>query len=85
MNKRQFIGALQKKTNLTVEQCVIVNDILEDYLIFLPLNEPNIIQAFLKKLALNLETATEVYQISKEILEQALKESLKHPFKSKDT
>lgn len=84
MNKSNFIKKLQKELNYTEDKCIIINDILENNFFISKKNRDKIISEIVIKLDINLEEATKIYELSKKIINEQIKESIKHPFKNKD-
>lgn len=83
MNKTEFISALKEKTNLSEENCLIVNDILESHFLIGKNNKEKIIEDLINRLNINELKANEIYNTSMSIISNELKYKLKHPFKSK--
>ena len=81
MNKETFINSLKKKTQLPYNECVIINQILENHFIIGKKNKQKIINNL--KLSLNIDEidAENIYDICMNIISSALKEKIKHPFK----
>ena len=82
MNKQEFINELQSRVELSKDECIIINEILEKHFI---LGSKNKVVRDLKE-SLNIEEikADEIYNISMEIISSSLKQKLKNPFKSID-
>ena len=84
MNKHGFIEELSKQTNLSIEECTMINDILEDYPFFGKNNKEKITKAFIEKLNYTDEKAEEIYNIASSVIATAIKDKIKHPFKGND-
>ena len=84
MNKHGFIEELSKQTNLSIEECTMINDVLEEYPFFGKKNKEKTIKAFIEKLNYTEEKANEIYNIASSVIATAIKEKLKHPFKGND-
>lgn len=84
MNKRGFIKEIGKQTKLTENECIIVNDILEENGIFGRKNKSNIVIQLQEKLNVSEEKANEIYEIVSSIASNAIKNKIIHPFKSQD-
>lgn len=84
MNKTKFIKELSNQTGYNEEKCTLINNILESYFIFGRKNKDKIIKDLQIKAGLNEDDSENVYDISMNIITGEVKNSLKHPFKSKD-
>lgn len=84
MNKKEFIDILKNNTNLTENESIIVNDILENHFLLGKNNKEKIINDLMNKLNINNIKANEIYNTSMSIISNELKYKLKHPFKSQD-
>lgn len=84
MNRMEFIKSLSCKTGLPLEDTKLVNKILEDNFFLSSRNKDKIISEIGIRLSLNMEEATNVYESAKNILNEEIKNKLKHPFKSKN-
>ena len=81
MNKHGFIKELSKQTNLSLEECTNINNILEDCPIFGKNNKENTIKQFMERLNYDEEKANEIYNQISSIITTQIKEKIKHPFK----
>lgn len=84
MNKSRFIEELVKKTNLTKEECIILNDCIEENFIIGKKNKEKTINLLIERLNIDEEKANELYNISSSIMANAIKDKIKHPFKGND-
>ena len=84
MNKHGFIEELSKQTNLSIEECTMINDILEDYPFFGRKSKEKTVKAFIEKLNYSDEKAEEIYNIASSTISTAIKDKIKHPFKGND-
>lgn len=84
MNKTEFINTLKNKTDLTENESIIVNDVLENHFLTGKNNKEKIIDDLIDKLNINETKANEIYNTSMTIIKEELKYKLKHPFKSQD-
>lgn len=84
MNKSGFIEELKNRTKLNDEDCVLVNDIIENNFIIGKNNKEIIVNEIKEKLSIDIVEAEKVYEITKDILLEEIKNKIKHPFKSKD-
>lgn len=83
MNKSTFIKELSILTNLSEEDSMIVNDILENNFFISKKNMKKIIEEIVVKLDVNFEEARNIYDISIGIVNNEIKKKLKHPFINK--
>ena len=84
INKNEFLNLIQDGTKLSRDECLIINDILEDNFLIGNKNKQKIINELIDKLNINKDKAEEIYNISNDIISLSIKEKLKHPFKSQD-
>ena len=84
INKKRFINELQDNTNLSYEECLIVNDILEKNFIFNKKKKDKVINELIFKLNISNDRANEIYDVFMQFISSKIKENIKHPFKSYD-
>lgn len=84
MNKEEFINELSNQTKLDKDKCILINNILEDTFLIGKNNKEKKITRFMDELNLSREEANNIYNTASNIMAKALKEKLKHPFKSLD-
>ena len=84
MNKKEFLNELSKQIDLTENEAILVNDILEKNFFISKKNKDKIISELVIKLDISLYKATEIYNICKNIVSNEIKDKLKHPFKNQD-
>ncbi len=84
MNKKEFINELSRQLSYSLDQCVLINDILEGNFFISKKNKDKIIDEFIQVLHVNEEEAIRIYEVAVQIIQDEVKRSLKHPFKSKD-
>lgn len=84
MNKMVFIEKLKNRTNYNEEQCILINDILEDNFFIGKNNKDKIVNELKDKLVIDYKEAENIYEVSMDILTTELKYKMTHPFKSKD-
>ena len=84
INKKSFISELQNNTNLSYEECLIVNDILENNFIFNKKKKDKVINELILKLNISNDRANEIYDVIMQFISSKIKEKIKHPFKSSD-
>ena len=80
VNKTKFINELEKETQLSTEECLIINDVLENNFIIGKKNKNKIITILIEKLNINYEESENIYNISMKIILNSIKRKLKHPF-----
>ena len=84
MNKEEFINLLSDKTGYSNDKCIIINSVLEDNFLIGRKNKNKIVNQLRDRLGLDDVKANEIYEISMDLLNRALKNRLKHPFKNLD-
>ena len=84
INKKSFINELQDNTNLSYEECLIVNDILEKNFIFNKKKKDKVINELILKLNISNDRANEIYDVIMQFISSKIKEKIKYPFKSYD-
>ena len=84
MNKTGFIKELSKQTKLSENECILINDCLEENFIIGKKNKQKTIDLMIEKLNYDEEKADEIYNIASSIIATQIKEKIKHPFRSKD-
>ena len=84
MNKKEFLNELSRQTDLNESEAILVNDILEKNFFISKKNKDKIISELVIKLDISLDRATVIYDISKNIISNAIMNKLKQPFKSQD-
>lgn len=83
MNKKEFINELSKRINYSYEKCAIINDVLEDNFVISKKSKENIIKQLNLQLEVDNEEAEMIYNTSILIINEEIKNKLKHPFKLK--
>ena len=84
MNKEKFIQTLKETLNIDEAKAKIINNIIESNNIFGKKNKDIIINDFMEQLKIDNEKANEIYEKSLNIITNAIKNKIKHPFKSID-
>lgn len=84
MNKTDFINELSKQLSYSLDKCVIVNDILENNFFISRKNKDKIIAELMQRLEIETEESIRIYDIAIAIINEEIKNKLKHPFKNKD-
>lgn len=68
MNQKEFLNVLQEKTSMSKENCIIVNDILENHFIIGRKNKKKIINDLMQRLNIDELKSEEIYNISMEFI-----------------
>lgn len=84
MNKEDFIKKLSEITKLDSEKCEKVNEIIESTFLIGKKNKEIIIEMIIDKIGIKKIEAENIYEKSMSIIKDALKDKLKHPFRSLD-
>lgn len=84
MNKTEFINELAKQLSYSQSKCSIVNEVLENNFFISKKNKDKIVTELMQRLEIDEEEAIRVYDVAIKIINDEIKNKLKHPFKSKD-
>lgn len=84
MNKENFIKTLKEKLNIDDSKANIINNILENNNIIGKNNKEKIINDLIGQLNIDNEEANKIYETAMSIITTAIKNKIKHPFKSQD-
>lgn len=84
MNKTGFIKELSKQTKLPENECILINECIEENFIVGKKNKQKIIDLMIEKLNYTEEKANEMYNIASSVIATQIKEKIKHPFKGND-
>ena len=84
MNKTQFIKEIEEKTNLSSNDSILVNDILENNGIFGRKNKEKTLNEIEERLNIKKEEAEKIYNTVCSIATTEIKNKIKHPFRSQD-
>lgn len=82
MNKKEFVLKLSKELNYSEDKCMMINDILESNFFLSKKNKDKIIEELVAKLNIDNEEAKNTYDMVVKIINDEIKDKLKHPFKS---
>lgn len=82
MNKKEFIEKLSYKLSYTIDECTIINDILESNFFISRKSKDKIIDELVKKLSITESEAKKIYNTSCSIIKEKIKNKIKHPFKN---
>jgi 3-deoxy-D-manno-octulosonate 8-phosphate phosphatase KdsC-like HAD superfamily phosphatase len=83
-NKRALLVDLKERLGCSEEECLIINDVIEDTFIFGKKNKLKMINAFTQRLHVSEDRAEEIYDTFMDIFKTRIKYKLRHPFKSID-
>ena len=84
MNKHKFIEKIKETLKLDDDQANIVNNILENNNIIGKKSKEKIINDLMGQLKIDNEKANDIYETTMNIITTAIKNKIKHPFKSQD-
>lgn len=84
MNKSKFIEELSKETELDIQTCTKINDILEHNFFISKKNKGIIITSLINEIGITEEKAEEIYNKAASILTREIKDKLLHPFREQD-
>lgn len=84
MNKTGFINELSKQLSLSVEKCAVINDILEENFFISKKSKPKIVDELMRRLDISSDSAENIYDVSVKIVNDEVKNKIKHPFGNKD-
>ena len=84
MNKTEFIHAISEKTGYDIEKSTQINYILESNFFISKKNKDKIINALMNELNIEISEADNIYNICIEIITSAIKNKIRHPFRSKE-
>lgn len=82
MNKHGFIEEIKKQTNRDERDAIVIADCFDNHFIIGKKNKEKTIVDIESKLEVSHEEAEELYEIVSKIIATAIKDKLKHPFKS---
>ena len=82
-NKTALLVELKERLNVSEEECIIINSVIEDTFIFGKKNKIKMIKGFMEKLNVSEDRAEEIYFTFKDIFKSRVKYKIRHPFKSK--
>ena len=84
MNKTGFIEKLKETLNIDETKANMINNVLENNNIFGKKNKDKIIEDMMNQLKIDLNEANKIYEKVMDIIKDAIKNKIKHPFKSQD-
>lgn len=83
-NKRALLVDLKERLGCTEEECLIINDIIEETSLFGKKNKAKMISGFMNQLNVSEERANEIYCTFMDIFKTRVKYKIFHPFKNID-
>lgn len=83
MNKKEFIKTLANELSYDEYKCIIINDILESNFFISKKSKSKIIDELEVQLNINSDEAIRIYEVAINIVKRELKDTIRHPFRSK--
>jgi len=83
-NKKALLVELKERLNVSENDCVIINNIIEETSLFGKKNKAKMINGFMNELGVSEERADEIYNTFMDIFKRRIKWKLCHPFKNYD-
>ena len=83
-NKTALLVELKERLNCSENDCVIINNIVEETSLFGKKNKAKMINGFMDKLNVSEERADQIYNTFMDIFKSRVKWKICHPFKSYD-
>ena len=84
MNKEAFIKCLSCKLNCSIERATKINEILENNFFISKKSKDPIINELINKLGVSDTEANSIYNTSREVLKEEIKNSLLNAFEDKE-
>ena len=84
MNKREFIEELSKRLDMNKDTCRKISDTLEENFFIGKKNMEKTINNLMTELNVDREKAEEIFNICMDTMKDAIKDKIKHPFRSQD-
>lgn len=84
MNKTEFIQKLSENLSYSKEKCTTINNILENNFFISKKNKDKIVSEFIQELNVDEREANNIYNTATKIINDEIKNKLKHPFRSKN-
>ena len=82
MNNKQLMKKVNEKLKLNDESLLIFSNIVKDIPVTFKSNKEKMIKAFIEQLNVDNSTAEYYYETFSEIIKNAIKDKMKHPFKN---
>ncbi|MDE6292330.1 MAG: hypothetical protein K2L98_01470 [Bacilli bacterium] len=83
MNKKEFIKTLASALNYEEDQCIIINDILENNFFISKKSKDKILDELKAQLDVSEDEALRIYDVSIDIVKRELKDKIRHPLRGK--
>lgn len=83
LNKSAFINELSTHLSYSKDKCNLINEILENNFFISKKSKDKIINKLSCELNIDEEEALNIYNVSVQIINNEVKNKLKHPFKNK--
>ena len=81
-NKKALLVDLKERLGCSEEECLIINEIVEETSLFGRKNKAKMIDGFMSQLNVTEERAEEIYNTFMDIFKSRVKHKIFHPFKS---
>lgn len=81
-NKQALLVDLKERLNISEEECIIINSIVEDTSLFGKKNKAKMMDAFINQLNVTEERAEEIYETFMDIVKSRIKFKIMHPLKN---
>lgn len=78
---KPMLVELKERLDITEEECLIINEIVEESSLFGKKNKNKIINEFINHLSVSEDRAEEIYNTFMSIIKSRIKYKLRHPFK----
>lgn len=83
-NKHALLVELKDRLNVSEEDCIVINNIVEDTSLFGKKNKAKMINGFINHLDVTEKRAEEIYETFMDIVKSRIKFKIRHPFKKYD-
>ncbi len=84
MNKYDFTIKLSEALNYPIEKCELIMEVLEKNFFISQKNKDLIVRELSTKLEVSMDEALYIEEVAMDIFKKALKDKIKHPFRSLD-
>ena len=84
MNKRGFIEKIKEEANVSIETATMINDCMEEHFIIGKNTKEKTINDMMERMNISYDEADNYYNIASSIISKAIKNKIRHPFKSQD-
>jgi len=83
-NKHALLVELKDRLNISEDDCIVINSIVEDTSLFGKKNKAKMINGFINHLGVTEERAEKIYETFIDIVKSRIKFKIRHPFKKYD-